>query len=101
MKKKTNKFTALIVTAACMVTCMLAPACTAYGAGAEEDVRNTGSDKIASQIADQFADPSNDPFDYTQKSAKRKAVRAAKDLPETFDLRNVDGKSYVTSVKNQ
>ena len=101
MEKKTNKFIALIVTAACVFICMLAPTYPVYGAGADEDARNTQSDKISSEIADQFADPSNDPFDYTQKSAKRKAVRAAKDLPETFDLRNVDGKSYVTSVKNQ
>ena len=101
MEKKTSKFIALIVTAVCVVTCMLAPAYPVYGAGADEDARNTKSDEIASEIADQFADPSNDLFDYTQKSAKRKAVRAAKDLPETFDLRNVDGKSYVTSVKNQ
>ena len=101
MKKKTNKFTALIVTVACIVTCMMAPAQPAYGAGAEKGVKNTQTDEIANEIADQFSDPSNDPFDYTQKSAKRKAVRAAQDLPETFDLRNVDGKSYVTSVKNQ
>ena len=101
MIKRTNKFIALIITAVCVVTSMLAPAHLVYGAGAEEGARNTKSDEIASEIADQFSDPSNDPFDYTQKSAKRKAVRAAKDLPETFDLRNVDGKSYVTSVKNQ
>ena len=56
MKRKTNKFTALIVTAACIVTCMLAPAQPAYGAGEEEDVRKTKSDEIASDIADQFSD---------------------------------------------
>ena len=81
MKQKKNKFIALLVTAACVVTCMLAPAQTVYGAGTEEDVRRDQSDKIASQIADQFADPSNDPFDYTQESAKKEAVRAAENLP--------------------
>ena len=100
MKKKTNKFIALIVTAACVVTCMLAPAQPAYGAGAEDD-QNTKSDKIASEIADQFADPSNDPFDYTRRLEKWKALWDARDLPESFDLRNVDGKSYVTPVKLQ
>jgi len=40
MKKKTNKLIAHIVTAACIVTCMLAPAHPVYAAGAEEDAQN-------------------------------------------------------------
>ena len=98
------------------VTFMPASAQSVYGAATGEDIQssqstqstksaqntqNAQSDKIASQIAEQFADPSNDPFDYTQESAKKKAVKAAKDLPEAFDLRNVDGKNYVTPVKLQ
>ena len=74
-KTKTNKYIALIVTAACVVTCMLVPAQPAYGAGAEKDTRNTQGDKITSEIADQFADPSNDPFDYTRRLEKWKADR--------------------------
>ena len=110
MKKKTNKFVALIVAAVFAVTYMPASAQLAYGAEAGEDVQGSQSaqgtqsaqsDQIASQIADQFADPSSDPFDYTQETAKKEAIRAAEDLPESFDLRDVDGKSYVTPVKLQ
>ena len=63
----------------------------------------------ANEIARQFADPSNDPFDYTVKAEKGKALKlASEEYPESFDLRNVDtdhdGKgdtSYVTPVKLQ
>ena len=51
------------------------------------------------EIAEQFGDPSNVPFDYTRRSDRRKALKLAADLPEKYDLRNVDGVSYVTPVK--
>ena len=68
--------------------------------GATGDKRDQ-SDEIIAEIADQFADPSNDPFDFTQKSARKKLVSNAKGLPAVFDLRDVGGESYVTHVKLQ
>ena len=74
MKKKAIRFTALIVVALFAVTCIPAPVEMVYGAAAAEGDQSTRSDKIVLQIAEQFADPSNDPFDYTQESAKKKAA---------------------------
>ena len=53
------------------------------------------------EIAGQIGDPSEDPFDYTRKADAKKALRRAAALPDKFDLRNVDGTSYVTPIKFQ
>ena len=59
------------------------------------------SETIA-EIAEQLSDPDNDPFDYTDNAAKAAAVKTAESTyPDAIDLRNVDGVSYVTPVKNQ
>ena len=59
------------------------------------------SETIA-EIAEQISDPENDPFDYTTEDARAEAVAAAADTyPDAFDLRDVDGVSYVTPVKLQ
>ena len=98
MKTILNRTAALIVAAIFAFSLLQIPVELAYGDTVGE---NDQTGEIESQIADQFSDPSNDPFDYTQRSAKNKAVRAAGHLPEAFDLRDVNGESYVTHVKLQ
>ena len=66
----------------------------------EVQAKSSDSDTI-SEIAGQFADSSQDPFNYTSKAAQDQAALRADTYPESFDLRNVNGKSYVTPVKLQ
>ena len=65
--------------------------------GTKED-----SARVVENIAEQFADTANDPFNYTSDAVRKKALkRSAEQLPAKFDLRDVEGVSYVTPVKFQ
>ena len=60
------------------------------------------ADAAKTDIAAQSQDPSNDPFDYASEADKKKALKAAENsFPDKYDLRDVEGKSYVTPVKFQ
>lgn len=86
----------LITAAAVLFSPMAGMRSEVYAAPADD----ADLSRITNEIAEQLAD-SEDPYDFTQKSDKNEALRSAESLPESFDLRNVDGKSYVTKVKFQ
>ncbi len=79
--------------------CMVVPG--AWFEGAPDVFAESSEKSTLGEIADQFGDPSNDPFDFTTKAARRKAMKLASDLPDKYDLRDVNGTSYVTPVKFQ
>ena len=81
-----------VILAAVMVL-MAVPVSAESAAAAKSDVNEI--DEIARQIQD----PANDPFDYTDEGMKLQAENEK--YPETRDLRDVDGKCYVTPVKDQ
>ena len=59
-------------------------------------------DDTTAGTQEQMPEPAKDPFNYTTESAAKAAVKDAESaFPEFFDLRNVDGKNYVTPVKFQ
>ena len=66
----------------------------------EVQAKSSDSDTIG-EIASQFADSSQDPFNYTSQAAQDKAALRSDSYPSSFDLRNVNGRSYVTPVKLQ
>ena len=97
----------LSITLSCLVVIGMLPAAGFFDAGRQlagaayaEDMTEPSSS--VEEIAGQLADDTTDPFDYTQESAKRQAIKTADaDYPAKFDLRDVDGRSYVTPVKFQ
>ena len=57
--------------------------------------------KAAQEILRQNLDTDRDPFGYLTNSEQDVIVSAQDSSPESYDLRNVDGKNYVTPVKFQ
>ena len=66
---------------------------------AESGAAEKGDDSTIKEIARQIRDKSIDPFDYTDKELKLQAENES--YPAARDLRDVDGKCYVTPVKDQ
>ena len=65
---------------------------------------NAGTyDSAVKSIRRQFEDKNRDPFAYrtSRKSVKKKYAKGTKDFPEKLDLRDYDGKCYVTPVRFQ
>ncbi|MDO5477425.1 MAG: C1 family peptidase, partial [Eubacteriales bacterium] len=88
------------ITAQMGLTVSAEPAAEESAAGAEapadeEDV------VLDESVVDQLTDGTQDPFDYTDDRARSALLRSADALPDSLDLRDVDGKSYVTPVKSQ
>lgn len=72
-----------------------------WALGAESFAAESRTDTLG-EIASQFADPSNDPFGFVSESDKKKQLELTDSVyPAKFDLRDVDGVSYVTPVKFQ
>lgn len=102
------KKTVSLLAAFAVVTCMIMVEKGACGQAFAAEEQNSGVSTV-DEIAKQFGDPSNDPFDYTGKAERAKALKKAdREYPERFDLRNVDtdgdgigDTSYVTPVKSQ
>lgn len=68
---------------------------TAPAAFAAPKNETSGMDELALQLQD----ASHDPYDYTSDELKQNA--AEQKYPEAVDLRNFNGKCYVTPVKSQ
>ena len=91
-KGKNMKRKVLVFFIALAMTIVYIPAGQAAFAG-------TDTDGIT-ELSEQMQDNSIDPFDYVNDD--RKLLRTDRaDYPVAFDLRDVDGKSYVTPVKLQ
>ena len=74
---------------------------TAFGAEGAGDSRDSAGYEVSGDIGEVFdqLEPSAEPFDYTDQSMAAQAEGT--EYPASFDLRNVDGKKYVTKVKFQ
>ena len=74
---------------------------TAFGAEGAGDSRDSAGYEVSGDIGEVFdqLEPSAEPFDYTDQSMQAQAEGT--EYPASFDLRNVDGKKYVTKVKFQ
>ncbi|MBQ3281453.1 MAG: hypothetical protein IJH41_03495 [Eubacterium sp.] len=68
---------------------------------ARTDEGTSGNGDVFARIRAQVSDPSHDPFDYTDKADRSRALKLAAEYPDKYDLRDVDGQSYVTPVKFQ
>lgn len=87
----------MMILFAMILACAMLPGTLAYAAdGADRDHAKIRKDTIK-ELAAQLQDESRDPYGYVDgKGAKKQEV-----YPARFDLRNVDGKNYVTPVKLQ
>lgn len=68
----------------------------AYAASGTDESSDT-----VQEIARQFQDMTKDPFAFRDGQMRAQAEDAAAAYPEKFDLRNVNGESFVTPVKFQ
>ncbi|MBR2547752.1 MAG: hypothetical protein IKF07_06145 [Eubacterium sp.] len=95
--KSGRRLLALLLSVAVMMSMLAVPGVSF--AAADDGVKNDdGIDKIARQLQDR----TKDAFAFrTDKSASGLRLKSDKSFPAYFDLRNVDGKRYVTPVRFQ
>lgn len=60
-----------------------------------------GEDEISEELAQQLEKQPEDAFTFREEAQAADEVKEASEFPERYDLRNVDGKNYVTPVKFQ
>ena len=87
-----------VTVALAVAVCMIIPGPGFIGA---EGSKAFAAESTMQEITDQLSDTSEDPFDFTNNSDKRGLLNDAKSADPIFDLRDVDGTSYVTPVKLQ
>ena len=97
MKKKYSRILMLVLTAV-MTVSMLAPEDISFAAGREKAGSPSKDDYIrAAKLV-----RSEDAFNFrTEKDASGLKLKSEKNFPAKYDLRDVDGKCYVTNVKFQ
>ena len=94
MKKKLLTVALTLAVAACF----LAAAGPAF-AKAGADLSEAGLSETEASIEAQLTDPSLDPYDFIDEDMR--AAEEAKQFPVKFDLRDVNGRNFVTPVKLQ
>jgi len=76
-------------------------AVTAYAANPDAEMEAGAVNSVDySDIIEQI-DPTADAFDFNSEEARAELLAEAETYPASFDLRNVDGRSYVTPVRSQ
>ena len=93
-----RKITRGILVALLSLTLTVTMMPTGVFAVSEPDQSQTTDNSTEKQIASQMQDESQDPFNGSGPTIKSLKNRS---FPESFDLRDVDGTSYVTPVKFQ
>lgn len=97
--KKMKKWAVLTLSAVMAVTMMPMSVLAAGSAGSAAKAAPAGG--TLDEMAAQMQDRTNDPFAFRGGKLQKQISIAAEDYPAKYDLRDVNGKSYVTPVKFQ